>query len=166
MHAGTALKHGRILHTFLNKACLRLMKILIEVQFTHPYSFSNREVLPPVLDFCYIQITKSTEESEPFETFVIKCMFFLQSIIQCVSYRPSKSGRVVGQSTPTLEEAKGNLARQADAILMSLLDNQRLVLLCEVLVRRYVKFFQIRIHAIDLLFKYVNFSQYWNRSFI
>jgi hypothetical protein len=133
----TALKHGRILHTFLNKACLRLMKILIEVQSTHPYSFSNRDVLPPVLDFCYLQITESTEESEPFETFVIKCMFFLQSIIQCVSYRPSKSGRVVGQSTPTLEEAKGNLARQADAILMSLLDNRRLVLLCEVLVRRY-----------------------------
>ena len=135
--AGIALERGQILQAFVDKACLRLMKIFIEVQSIHPYSFSNRTVLPPVLEFCYIQITEPVEENVPFETFFIKCMIFLQSVIQCVAYRPNKSGRVVGQST-TLEEAKGNLARQAEEIVMSLLDKQRLVVLCEILVRRYI----------------------------
>lgn len=122
----------------MDKACLRLMKIFIEVQSTHPYSFSNRTVLPLVLEFCYIQITEPKEENVHLETFLIKCMIFLQSVIQCVAYRPNKSGRVVGQSTPTLEEAKGNLARQAEEIVMSRLGKQRLVVLCEILVRRYI----------------------------
>lgn len=131
------LKHGQVLQAFVDKACLRLMKIFIEVQSTHPYSFSNRAVLPPVLEFCYIHITEPKEENLPFEVFLIKCMIFLQNVIECVAYRPNKSGRVVGQSTPTLEEAKGNLARQAEEILVSLLDKQRLVVLCEIIIRRY-----------------------------
>jgi hypothetical protein len=105
------------------------MKIFIEVQSAHPYSFRNRAVLPPVLEFCYIQITEPKDEIMPFETFLIKYMIFLQSVIQCIAYRPNKSGRVVRQSTPTLEEAKGNLARQAEETVMSLLDKQRLVVL-------------------------------------
>lgn len=156
MFAGTALKHGQVLQAFLDKACLRLMKIFVEVQSTHPYSFSNRVVLPPVLEFCYIQITELKEESEPFETFLIKCMIFLQSVIQCVSYSPNKSGRVVGQSTPTLEDAKGNLARQAEEIVMSLLDKQRLVVLCEILVRRYINAFNSVELALGILHKLID----------
>lgn len=135
--AGTALKHGQVLHAFVDKACLKLMKIFVEVQSTHPYSFSNRVVLPSVLGFCYIQITEVKEDNVPFEPFLIKCMIFVQSVIQCGAYRPNKTGRVVGQSTTTMEETKANLARQAEEIVMSLLNKQRLVVLCEILVRRY-----------------------------
>lgn len=120
----------------MEKACLRLMKILVDVQSIHPYSFSNRTVLPPVLEYCYLQIIEAKEESTVFENFLIKCMIFVQSVVQCASYSPNKSGRVVGQSTPTIEETKGTLARQAEEIVLSLLDKQRLVVLCEILVRR------------------------------
>ncbi|BBN14841.1 importin-11 [Marchantia polymorpha subsp. ruderalis] len=122
---------------FVEKACLRLMKTLVEVQSTHPFSFSNKAVLPPVLDFCYVQVTEQSGGSTMFEHFLIKCMIFIQSVIQCASYRSHKAGRVVGASTPSLEEAKGNLAGQAEEILQSLLDKQRLVVLSEILVRRY-----------------------------
>ncbi|KAL2621919.1 hypothetical protein R1flu_002124 [Riccia fluitans] len=122
---------------FVEKACLRLMKTLVEVQSTHPYSFSNKAVLPSVLEFCYIQVTERSAGASMFEHFLIKCMMFVQSVIQCPSYRSQKAGRVVGQSTPSLEEAKGNLAGQAEEILQSVLDKQRLVVLSEILVRRY-----------------------------
>ncbi|CAM6098378.1 unnamed protein product [Calypogeia fissa] len=122
---------------FVEKACLRLMKTLVEVQGVHPYSFSNKSVLPLVLDFCYIQVTEQSGDSNMFEHFLIKCMLFIQSVIQCVAYRSIKSGRVVGQTTRSMEETKGNLAGQAEEILQSLLDKQRLVLLTEILVRRY-----------------------------
>ena len=52
--AGTALECGQILHAFVEKACLRLMKIFIKVQSSHPYSFSNKNVLLLVFVFCYI----------------------------------------------------------------------------------------------------------------
>lgn len=121
---------------FVDRACLRLMKILVEVQGVHPYSFSNKRVLPPVLDFCYIQVTKQSGDSNIFEHLLIKCMLFIQSVIQCVAYRANKSGRVIGQSTQSMEETKGNLAGQAEEIIQSLLDKHRLVLLAEILVRR------------------------------
>jgi hypothetical protein len=120
---------------FVEKACLRLMKTLVDVQGAHPYSFSNKSVLPPVLEFCFVQVTEHSDASM-FEHFVIKCMLFIQSVIQCVAYRSIKSGRVIGQTTQSMEETKGNLAGQAEVILQSLLDKQRLVLLTEILVRR------------------------------
>jgi hypothetical protein len=136
--AGSLLTQGLVLQEFVEKACLRLMKILVEVQSTHPYSFSNLAVLPPVLEFCYAQIAEPKERSVVFEPFLIKCTIFVRSVIQCVAYRPNKAGRVVGQTTPTMEETKGTLARQAEEILLVLLGNQRLVLLCGILVRRSV----------------------------
>ena len=77
--AGTALECGQILHAFVEKACLRLMKIFIKVQSSHPYSFSNKNVLLLVFVFCYIQITKPLEENVPFQTIFVNHMIFLQN---------------------------------------------------------------------------------------
>ncbi|CAK9199162.1 unnamed protein product [Sphagnum jensenii] len=137
LHYRSLLTQALVLQEFVEKACLRLMKILVEVQSTHPYSFSNLAVLPPVLEFCYAQIAEPKERRVIFEPFLIKCTIFVRSVIQCVAYRPNKAGRVVGQTTPTMEETKGTLARQAEEILLVLLGNQRLVLLCGILVRSY-----------------------------
>eukprot|EP00897_Mesotaenium_endlicherianum_P007868 jgi/Mesen1/7109/ME000369S06434 len=50
-----SLQHSRFM-PFVEKAALRLMKAIVAVQETHPYSFSHESVLLPVLSFCYSQV--------------------------------------------------------------------------------------------------------------
>lgn len=132
-----ALPQGHPYRVFHEKGCLKLLKTLFEVQTTHPYSFSDRTVLPPVLDFCYRMVTEPQSYGDAFEQFLIQCMVFIQTVIQCKEYKAAATGRVLGNTIATLEETKGNLAKKADEILKSLLDNKRVLLLCDILVRRY-----------------------------
>lgn len=134
--AGVASLQESPFHGFMEKACLKLMKTLNEMQETHPYSFSNKAVLPPVLQFCFRQVAEEKWEHDCFEQFVIQCMTFIQSVVQCTAYWPTKSGRVVGALGPSIEETKCALAKQAEETVRTLLNNEHLVVLCDVLVKR------------------------------
>eukprot|EP00249_Psilotum_nudum_P007668 c20733_g1_i1 orf=1506-4013(-) len=133
----SAIQQVHAFKGFFEKACLKLMKTLVEVQKIHPYSFSDRSVIPPVLDFCYKVITEPQGYDDSFEQFLIQCMIFVQTVVQCKEYRPAEMGCVVGQATITMEERKKNLAKQAMEIVTTLLDKEHLLVLCDILVRRY-----------------------------
>ncbi|EFJ16027.1 hypothetical protein SELMODRAFT_268640 [Selaginella moellendorffii] len=126
------------LHSFMEKALLKLMKVLVTVQNHHPFSFSSELVLPPVLNFACDQITEQKWDTDLFEPFLMRCMHCVQQVLQCKAYRPSKTGRVLGEISLTRDETKAKLARQAEQLLSSLLDKKRVLLLCETLLRRYL----------------------------
>lgn len=133
----SALPQGHALRKFFEKSCLKLFKTLVDLQTVHPYTFSDSTILPPVLDFAYRMITEPQNFVDSFDQLLIQSMILVQTVVQCKEYAASITGRVVGPTTATLQEAKETLARKAEEILKSLLDNQRVLLLCEVLVRRY-----------------------------
>ncbi|XP_057824503.2 uncharacterized protein LOC131036604 isoform X2 [Cryptomeria japonica] len=125
---------------FADRACLKLMKVLVSVQCVHPYSFSNQNVLPSILDFCYKQITDPEPYIVSFESFLIQCMILFKSVLECKDYKSSNAGRVVGDTVVTLDQAKNNIAREAEKIVKSLMVGERVALLCNVLIRRYLIF--------------------------
>eukprot|EP00250_Pteridium_aquilinum_P001245 c11455_g1_i1 orf=570-3623(-) len=133
----SALPQGHALRNFFEKSCLKLLKSLVDLQTVHPYTFSDSTILPPVLDFSYRMITEPQNLVDSFEQLLIQSMILVQTVVQCKEYAVTGTGRVVGTTTATLQEAKETLGRKAQEILKSLLDNQRVLLLCEVLVRRY-----------------------------
>lgn len=135
---GSAFQQGHNnFHMFTERACLKLMKVLIAIQNVHPYSFSNQFVLPPILEFCYKKITDPEAYVSSFDRFLIRCMILFKSVLECKEYKSSNTGRVVGDNIITLEQAKNNIAREAEDILKSLMVSEHVVLLCNVLIRRY-----------------------------
>eukprot|EP01018_Ginkgo_biloba_P021402 Gb_10008 [translate_table: standard] len=129
--------HERVLE-FTEMACLKLMKALIAIQGVHPYSFSSQLVLPPILDFCYKKITDPEAYTGSFDRFLIQCMILFKHVLECKEYKPNNIGRVVGETVITLEQTKKNITREAEDILKSLMVQERVVLLCNILIRRYV----------------------------
>ncbi|MED6196256.1 hypothetical protein PIB30_045785 [Stylosanthes scabra] len=72
-----------------------------------------------------------------FEQFLIQCMVMIKNILECTEYKPSFTGRVMDENGVTLEQMKKNISSAVGGILNSLLPNERIVLLCNVLIRRY-----------------------------
>ncbi|CAI0413047.1 unnamed protein product [Linum tenue] len=122
---------------FVKRACTKLMKVLVMIQNRHPYTFSDKSVLPPVLDFCLNKITEPDPELLSFEQFLIQCMVMVKRVLECKEYKPSLTGRVMDESVITLEQTKKNMSNVVGGVLTSLLPNERIVLLCNVLIRRY-----------------------------
>lgn len=133
----SALPQNHPFQSFFEKSCLKLLRTLVDVQTVHPYTFSDSTILPSVLDLSYRMITEPQNYGDSFEQLLIQCMIFIQTVIQCKEYTVIGTGRVVGQTTATIQEARETLARKAEEILKSLLNNQRVLLLCDILVRRY-----------------------------
>ena len=100
--------------------------------------FVDEGFLPSILEFCYKKITDPEAYVTSFERFLIQCMILFKSVLECKEYKSSNTGRVVGDTVITLEQTKNNIAREAEDILKSLMVNERVVLLCNVLIRRYV----------------------------
>ncbi|XXG39720.1 hypothetical protein AAC387_Pa01g0606 [Persea americana] len=119
------------------RACIKLIKILVTIQGRHPYSFGDKSVLPPVMDFCLNKITNPEPEILPFEQFLIQCMVMVKSVLECKEYKPSLTGRVIDDNGVTLDQMKKNIASVVGDSLSSLLPNERVVLLCNFLIRRY-----------------------------
>ncbi|KAF2558832.1 hypothetical protein F2Q68_00018076 [Brassica cretica] len=113
------------------------MKVLAVIQSRHPYSFGDKCVLPVVVDFCLNKITDPEQASLPFEEFFIQCMVMVKSVLECKEYKPSLTGRVMNENGVTFEERKKNASNTVSGIVSSLLPNERIVLLCNILVRRY-----------------------------
>ncbi|GFQ04997.1 importin-11 [Phtheirospermum japonicum] len=122
---------------FLKKACTKLMKILIATQHRHPYSFGDQSVLWHVVDFCLNKITNPEPDILSFEEFLIQCMSMMKSILECKEYKPTFTGRVMDDNRVTLQEMKKNVSSAVAGVLASLLPSDRVVLLCNILIRRY-----------------------------
>ncbi|KAK6120243.1 hypothetical protein DH2020_045934 [Rehmannia glutinosa] len=122
---------------FLKKACTKLMKILIATQQRHPYSFGDQSVLWHVVDFCLNKITNPEPDILSFEEFMIQCMSMMKAVLECKEYKPSFTGRVMGDNRVTLQEMKKNVSSSVAGVLASLLPSDRVVLLCNILIRRY-----------------------------
>lgn len=121
---------------FVKKACVKLMKVLSAIQSRHPYSFGDKCVLPVVVDFCLNKITDPEQPSLPFEEFFIQCMVMVKSVLECKEYKPVLTGRVMDENGVTFEQRKKNASNTVSGIVSSLLPNERIVLLCNILVRR------------------------------
>lgn len=126
---------------FVKRACTKLMKVLVAIQGRHPYSFGDKFVLSSVMDFCLNRITDPEPYLLSFEQFLIQCMVMIKNILECKEYKPSLTGRVVDENVPvTLEQMKKNISSAVGGVLTSLLPNERIVLLCNVLITRYSLF--------------------------
>lgn len=122
---------------FLKKACTKLMKVLIAIQHRHPYSFGDKSVLWPVVDFCLNKITNPEPDTVLFQDFLIQCMSMVKSILECKDYKPVMTGRVMDDNRMTFQEMKKNVSSTVAGALASLLPSERVVLLCNILIRRY-----------------------------
>ncbi|KAG7576545.1 Importin-beta N-terminal domain [Arabidopsis thaliana x Arabidopsis arenosa] len=122
---------------FVKKACVKLMKVLGAIQSRHPFSFGDKCVLPVVVDFCLNKITDPEQSLLPFEELFIQCMVMVKSVLECKEYKPSLTGRVMDDNGVTFEQMKKNASNAVGGIVSSLLPNERIVLLCNILVRRY-----------------------------
>uniref|UniRef100_A0A5B7A9N8 Putative importin-11 isoform X1 n=1 Tax=Davidia involucrata TaxID=16924 RepID=A0A5B7A9N8_DAVIN len=122
---------------FLKRACTKMMKVLVVIQRRHPYSFGDKCVLPPVMNFCLHKITDPETDLMSFEQFLIQCMSMVKSVLECKEYKPSLTGRVMDESGITLEQMKKNMSSVVAGVLSSLLPSDRVVLLCNILIRRY-----------------------------
>ncbi|KAK7339912.1 hypothetical protein VNO77_20599 [Canavalia gladiata] len=122
---------------FVKRACTKLMKILVAFQGRHPYSFGDKFVLSSVMDFCLNRITDPEPYLLSYEQFLIQCMVMIKNILECKEYKPSLTGRVMDENGVTLEMMKKNISSAVGGVLTSLLPNERIVHLCNVLITRY-----------------------------
>ncbi|CAN6176755.1 unnamed protein product [Urochloa humidicola] len=124
---------------FAKRACIKLMKVLVTLQGRHPYSFVHETVLPATVDFCLNMITNPEQAGTSFEEFLIQSMVLVKSVLECKEYRPSPTGRVINENAQplSLEQRKKNFAAVASDMLKIVLPGDRVVLLCNILVRRY-----------------------------
>ncbi|ONM26374.1 ARM repeat superfamily protein [Zea mays] len=133
-------KHAKLCD-FAKRACTKLMKVLVTLQGRHPYSFVHETVLSATVDFCLNMITNPEQTGTTFEEFLIQSMVLVKSVLECKEYRPSPMGRVINENEPlSLEQRKKNFAAVASDMLKVILSGDRVVLLCNILVRRYFIF--------------------------
>ncbi|KAL5198245.1 hypothetical protein ABZP36_001757 [Zizania latifolia] len=124
---------------FTKRACTKLMKVLVTLHGRHPYSFIHQTVLPATVDFCLNMITNPEQGSTSFEEFLIQSMVFVKSVLECKEYKPSPTGRVINETSQplSLEQRKKNFASVASDMLKIVLPGDRVMLLCNILIRRY-----------------------------
>ncbi|XP_055812691.1 uncharacterized protein LOC129882425 isoform X2 [Solanum dulcamara] len=121
----------------LKRACTKLMKILVAIQQRHPYSFGDKCVLPLIMEFCLNKILDPEPHIVSFEQFMIQCMVMVKTILEGKEYKKNLTGRVVDENRVTFEQMKQNISSTVAGLLTSLLPTDRVVLLCNVLIRRY-----------------------------
>nr|GMC81797.1 importin-11 isoform X1 [Ipomoea batatas] len=129
-------QHPKFLN-FVKQACTKLMKILVAVQQRHPYSFGDKCVLQPIIDSCVKTIVDPDPHIMSFEQFLIQCMIMLKTVLECKEYKATLTGRVVDENGSTFEQMKKNISSSVSRLLASLFYHDRVILLCNVLIRRY-----------------------------
>ncbi|CAN4115888.1 unnamed protein product [Withania somnifera] len=121
----------------LKRACTKLMKILVAIQQRHPYSFGDKCVLPLVMDFCLSKILDPEPHIMSFEQFMIQCMVMVKTLLEGKEYKTNLTGHVVDEHRVTFEQMKQNISSTVAGLLTSALPTDRVILLCNVLIRRY-----------------------------
>ncbi|VFQ89326.1 unnamed protein product [Cuscuta campestris] len=122
---------------FVKQACTKLMKILVAVQQRHPYSFGDKCVLQLVVDCCVNKIVDPDQHLMSFDQFLIQCMIMLKTVLACNEYKAPLTGRVVDDNGLTFEQMKKNMSSSRAELLASLFPRDRVILLCNILIRRY-----------------------------
>ncbi|KAG7965123.1 hypothetical protein I3843_09G207900 [Carya illinoinensis] len=122
---------------FTKRACTKLMKVLVVLQGRHPFSFGDKSVLLPVMEFCLNKITEPGPDLLSFEQFLIQCMVMVKCVLECKEYKRILTGRVMDENGITQEQIKKNISNAVGGVLTSVLPNEGIVLLCNVLIRRY-----------------------------
>lgn len=112
------------------------MKILVSIQQRHPYSFGDKCVLPLIIEFCLSKIIDPEQHIISFEQFLIQCMVMVKTILESKEYKTSLTGRVVDENRLSFEQTKQNISSTVAGLLTSLLPTDRVVHLCNVLIRR------------------------------
>lgn len=115
------------------------MKILVTIQKCHPYSFGDKCVLPLVIDFTLNTITDPGPELMSFEEYIIQCMSMVKTILECKEYKLNLTGRVMGENGVTFEKIKESMSSHVAGVISSLLPSDRVVILCNILIRRYLQ---------------------------
>jgi hypothetical protein len=115
------------------------MKVLIILQDKYPYSFAHETVLPAAVDFCLTMITNPEQADTSFEEFLVQCMVLVKLVLECQEYKPGQIGfEAVGSSEHAIfDQRKNNLSATASSMVMSVLPADRIMLLCDILIRRY-----------------------------
>uniref|UniRef100_A0A0E0NTP9 Importin N-terminal domain-containing protein n=1 Tax=Oryza rufipogon TaxID=4529 RepID=A0A0E0NTP9_ORYRU len=121
------------------RACIKLMKVLIILQDKYPYSFAHETVLPAAVDFCLTMITNPEQADTSFEEFLVQCMVLVKLVLECQEYKPGQIGfEAVGSSEHAIfDQRKNNLSATASSMVMSVLPADRIMLLCDILIRRH-----------------------------
>lgn len=122
---------------FTKRACTKLMKILAGVQSRHPYSFGDKNVLPPILEFCLNKIINPEQTLSSFDGFLIQCMVLVKSVLESKEYKPNPSGHVCNESSDSLEQRKRSVYTAVVDMVSAVLPNDHVVLLCNILIRKY-----------------------------
>ncbi|PKA62700.1 Exportin-2 [Apostasia shenzhenica] len=122
---------------FTKRACTKLMKVLIALQCRHPYTFGDKNVLPAILDFCLNTIINPEQALLSFDQFLIQCMVLIKSLLDCKEYKPSLTGRVSDESGDSVQQRKKSISAAVVGILAAVLPVDRVILLCNILIRRY-----------------------------
>jgi hypothetical protein len=112
------------------------MKVLVAIGKTS-FFFWDKNVLLPIMEFCLNKITDPGTELLSFEQFLIECMVMVKCVLECKEYKHSLTGRVVDENGITQEQIKKSISSAVGGVLTSLLPNERIILLCNVLIRRY-----------------------------
>lgn len=115
-----------------------MMKVLVAIQGRHPFTFGDKCVLLPVMECCLNKITEPEPDLLSFEQFLIQCMVMVKCVLECKEYKRSLTGRVMDENRITQEQIKKNISSSVGGVLTSLLPNDRIILLCNVLIRRYL----------------------------
>lgn len=139
------------------------MKALVAVQSKHPYSFGDQTVLPAIVDFSLNKITNAEPTVSFFEQFLIQCMVLVKSVLECKEYRPSLTGRVINESEDSLslEQRKKNISTAVADILKTILPSDHVILLCNILIRRYWDLWSLFLPISSLCSKWFTLSMFF-----
>ena len=81
-------------------------------------------------------------------------MILFKSVLECKEYKSNNTGRVVGDIVIELEQTKNNISREAEDMLKSLMVNEHVVLLCSVLIRRYLEDMDVHLSCANVINSY------------
>lgn len=140
--AVTNVQHASI-RSFLEKGCIKLLKAIIAIQETHPFTVGHKHILEGLLNFCSQHILDGRNGKNQFhDPLIIQCMTFLKNILNCLAYKQSGTGQVAGETELSTDAAKGVLAKERWTYIQSWFcegngGHKRSVRFCTTLVQSY-----------------------------
>jgi hypothetical protein len=91
-HMAQAHRKHTQLAAMLDRAVLKMLKSLIDLVATHPWSMLHSGAFQPALEFACEQIVGHQTGSKPFEAFLQRCILYIHGVVKSPSYRGAQSG--------------------------------------------------------------------------
>jgi len=128
----------------IETGCVKLVKTMVEIQATHPWSFRTSPILGATLQHCYVQILTAHESGvATLDRLLIQYMVFIHNVLKCVAYRRAFSassmsaGHAQGAPTPRGELLQ-RLSKEVKELLDAFFTPGQLTRLACVLVERFL----------------------------